>query len=309
VAGAAEALAAAVDAIAGRLRSGGRLFYLGAGTSGRLGVLDAAECPPTFCSPPELVQGVLAGGAAALVWQRYPYFDNNLVRQTLLGTAKDIGAPGVDAVFGYGLLDISRAIKGPGRFDWGDVVANVDAPSSGSLWSNDIVGSGGLVKQGGGTLVLAGNNSYSGATRIERGILSLQNGGVIRSNVTILGQPDPDSTGLQFNGGTPRVIEERMAIHAVLRRTVAVYDTPLRAECAGRWDFDAMPFDFVAPRLDMIAAVEIPVQSLEGKFKLNQDRSEEDRRGVIAALERLGEPQGVAVARMMRERLETTTSA
>ena len=65
------------------------------------------------------------------------------------GHGQDIGAPGVDAVFGYGLLDISRAIKGPGRFDWGDVVANVDAPSSGSLWSNDIVGSGGLVKQGG----------------------------------------------------------------------------------------------------------------------------------------------------------------
>ncbi|PJL64878.1 autotransporter domain-containing protein [Stenotrophomonas maltophilia] len=148
----------------------------------------------------------LVSGAAALVWQRYPYFDNNLVRQTLLGTAKDIGAPGVDAVFGYGLLDISRAIKGPGRFDWGDVVVNVDAPSSGSLWSNDIVGSGGLVKQGGGTLVLGGNNSYSGATRIERGILSLQNGSVIRSNVTILAQPDPDSTGLQFNGGTTRVI-------------------------------------------------------------------------------------------------------
>ncbi|KOO82087.1 S8 family serine peptidase [Stenotrophomonas maltophilia] len=148
----------------------------------------------------------LVSGAAALVWQRYPYFDNNLVRQTLLGTAQDIGAPGVDAVFGYGLLDISRAIKGPGRFDWGDVVVNVDAPSSGSLWSNDIVGSGGLVKQGGGTLVLGGNNSYAGATRIERGILSLQNGSVIRSNVTILAQPDPDSTGLQFNGGTPRVI-------------------------------------------------------------------------------------------------------
>lgn len=67
VAAAAPALAAAVDAIAERLRSGGRLFYLGAGTSGRLGVLDAAECPPTFCSSPELVQGVLAGGAPALL--------------------------------------------------------------------------------------------------------------------------------------------------------------------------------------------------------------------------------------------------
>lgn len=64
---AAPALTAAVDAIAARLGAGGRLFYLGAGTSGRLGVLDAAECPPTFCTPPELVQGVLAGGAPALL--------------------------------------------------------------------------------------------------------------------------------------------------------------------------------------------------------------------------------------------------
>ncbi|WP_185545944.1 FMN-binding negative transcriptional regulator [Variovorax sp. KBW07] len=99
--------------------------------------------------------------------------------------------------------------------------------------------------------------------------------------------------------GTPRVIEERMAVHAVLRRTVALYDTPL----GGNWDFDAMSFDFVAPRLDMIAAVQIPVRVLEGKYKLNQDRSEEDRKGVIAALERLGEPQGVAVAGLMRQQL------
>jgi len=67
VAAAAPALGSAIDAVAARLAKGGRLFYLGAGTSGRLGVLDAAECPPTFCSPPELVQGVLAGGAPALL--------------------------------------------------------------------------------------------------------------------------------------------------------------------------------------------------------------------------------------------------
>lgn len=67
VAAAAPALAAAVGAIAARLARGGRLFYLGAGTSGRLGVLDAAECPPTFCTDPSLVQGVLAGGPAALL--------------------------------------------------------------------------------------------------------------------------------------------------------------------------------------------------------------------------------------------------
>lgn len=64
---AGDALAEAIDQIAARLSQGGRLFYLGAGTSGRLGVLDAAECPPTFCSPPEMVQGVLAGGEAALL--------------------------------------------------------------------------------------------------------------------------------------------------------------------------------------------------------------------------------------------------
>ena len=67
VAAASDAISAAVDGIASRLKAGGRLFYLGAGTSGRLGVLDAAECPPTFCSDPEMVQGVLAGGASALL--------------------------------------------------------------------------------------------------------------------------------------------------------------------------------------------------------------------------------------------------
>lgn len=56
----------AVDRVVELVRNGGRLFYLGAGTSGRLGVLDAAECPPTFQAPPELVQGIIAGGEAAL---------------------------------------------------------------------------------------------------------------------------------------------------------------------------------------------------------------------------------------------------
>jgi len=55
-------VATAVDGIVARLRAGGRLFYIGTGTSGRLGVLDASECPPTFGVSPELVQGVIAGG-------------------------------------------------------------------------------------------------------------------------------------------------------------------------------------------------------------------------------------------------------
>ncbi len=59
-------IAQAVDAIVARLDDGGRLFYLGAGTSGRLGVLDASECPPTYNTPPTLVQGLIAGGDTAL---------------------------------------------------------------------------------------------------------------------------------------------------------------------------------------------------------------------------------------------------
>ncbi len=59
-------IALAVDAVVSGLRQGGRLFYIGAGTSGRLGVLDASECPPTFNVPPEWVQGIIAGGERAL---------------------------------------------------------------------------------------------------------------------------------------------------------------------------------------------------------------------------------------------------
>ncbi len=59
-------IARAVDAIAAAFGSGGRLFYIGAGTSGRLGVLDASECPPTFNVPADLVQGIIAGGESAL---------------------------------------------------------------------------------------------------------------------------------------------------------------------------------------------------------------------------------------------------
>ncbi|MFB5083185.1 N-acetylmuramic acid 6-phosphate etherase, partial [Symbiobacterium thermophilum] len=59
-------IARAVDLIAERLRAGGRLFYVGAGTSGRLGILDASEIPPTYGAPPDLVQGVIAGGLEAV---------------------------------------------------------------------------------------------------------------------------------------------------------------------------------------------------------------------------------------------------
>lgn len=110
-------------------------------------------------------------GAAALVWQAFPYFDNDMVRQTLLGGAVDLGAPGADPVFGYGLLDVGKSVQGPSKFDWGDAHAKFDAGTS--VWKNGISGSGGLVKEGTGTLELAGDNSYAGTTQVSGGTLKI----------------------------------------------------------------------------------------------------------------------------------------
>ncbi|MFO7587114.1 MAG: N-acetylmuramic acid 6-phosphate etherase [Gemmatimonadota bacterium] len=89
VAAEAEAISAVVDDVAARLGRGGRLLYVGAGTSGRLGVLDAAECPPTFGTDPDLVQGFIAGGRDALV--------------RALEGAEDDAPAGRDAVQGAGV--------------------------------------------------------------------------------------------------------------------------------------------------------------------------------------------------------------
>jgi autotransporter-associated beta strand protein len=109
-------------------------------------------------------------GAAALVWEAFPYFNNDLVRQTLLGTATDLGSPGVDPVFGYGLLNVGKAVLGPSRFDWGDVAVSFDSITS--VWSNAISGDGGLIKRGSGRLELAFSTNYGGDTRVQGGTLA-----------------------------------------------------------------------------------------------------------------------------------------
>lgn len=96
--------------------------------------------------------------------------------------------------------------------------------------------------------------------------------------------------------GTPEVVDDTSAIHAVLQRTVAIYDTPL----GGEWAFGAMPQELTASRLTAIAAVRIPIARIEGKMKLNQDKSVADRLGVIAALEKQGDAQSLAVAALIR---------
>lgn len=112
-----------------------------------------------------------AAGAAALVWQMFPYLDAQQVGHVLLGTATDMGPVGVDEVSGYGLLNVGRAVLGPGRFDWGDF--HVRQPDGVSYFFNNIAGDGGLIKSGQGLLVLAGFNTYAGGTRIKEGGLAL----------------------------------------------------------------------------------------------------------------------------------------
>jgi N-acetylmuramic acid 6-phosphate etherase len=97
------AIARAVDAIVAAIRRGGRLFYIGAGTSGRLGVLDAAECPPTFSADPEMVQGIMAGGEQALARATETTEDDPAIG------ARDLSARG------FGARDVLVGIAASGR--------------------------------------------------------------------------------------------------------------------------------------------------------------------------------------------------
>src|SRR5690349_2585278 len=111
---------------------------------------------PSFAAP-------LVARPAADAWAALPYFDNDLVRQSILGAAKDLGDPGVDAVFGWGLLDVTKAANGPSNFAWGDVSVAFNGLS---VWRNGIIGAGGLQKGGSGTLILTERGDYTGDTRV-----------------------------------------------------------------------------------------------------------------------------------------------
>jgi N-acetylmuramic acid 6-phosphate etherase len=97
VAGQAAPIAEAVDAIVERFRRGGRLFYLGAGTPGRLGILDASECPPTFGTDPGLVVGLIAGGHPAILTAVENAEDDT---EAAGATLRDLGLGADDTVVG-----------------------------------------------------------------------------------------------------------------------------------------------------------------------------------------------------------------
>lgn len=114
-------------------------------------------------------------GAAEQVFSYLPYLTSEQIRQVLLGTATDLGDPGVDDVYGYGLLNIAKAVKGPARLDWGDVY--IDLSRNGTQgwageWSNDISGTGNLTLDGNGATPLmwmSGHNTYTGTTTLQNG--------------------------------------------------------------------------------------------------------------------------------------------
>jgi len=104
-----EPIARAIERVERAFRAGGRLIYVGAGTSGRLGVLDASECPPTFGSPPELVQGVIAGGAAAILRGAEGAEDDFDAGGEAMD-AKDVAA--ADVVFGIAASGTTPYVRG-----------------------------------------------------------------------------------------------------------------------------------------------------------------------------------------------------
>ncbi|MBL0157138.1 MAG: N-acetylmuramic acid 6-phosphate etherase [Bryobacterales bacterium] len=109
-------IAAAVDAIAAAMLEGGRLFYTGAGTSGRLGVLDASECPPTFNVSPDLVVGLIAGGEAAL-------------RSAIEGSEDSVTAGAADLLAaGFSAKDVLVGIAASGRTPY--VLGAIDAANA-----------------------------------------------------------------------------------------------------------------------------------------------------------------------------------
>jgi N-acetylmuramic acid 6-phosphate etherase len=131
--GAMGAIVPAIEAVTGQLARGGRLLYVGAGTAGRLGVLDASECPPTFGTPPGLVQGIIAGGPGAILAAREGAEDDAEAGAAAMRAA---GVDGLDAVVGIAASGRTPFVIGAlreARVRGAVTVAlscNVDAPIS-----------------------------------------------------------------------------------------------------------------------------------------------------------------------------------
>ncbi len=108
IAQASAAIARAIELTSGALREGGRLFFVGAGTSGRLGVIEAAECPPTFGTPPTLIQAVMAGGKAAVFRSKEGAEDSE---REAVSAVRRFGVGKKDVVVGIAASGVTPFVK------------------------------------------------------------------------------------------------------------------------------------------------------------------------------------------------------
>ncbi|WP_249746376.1 autotransporter serine protease [Pseudomonas rhodesiae] len=156
-------------------------------------------------------------GSAAVLMERFPYMNGEQISTLLKTTATDLGAPGIDSLYGWGMINLGKAVNGPGMFvtaedipaefridgAYGSGQFVADLPGIGAVvdagkptqricndvhcgldvWSNNISGHGGLTKQGIGALVLTGTNTYSGPTLVNQGLLAIN--GSVTSAVTV----------------------------------------------------------------------------------------------------------------------------
>lgn len=175
--------------------------------------LDATAEAPTY----QQVHGTeyasaQVAGAAALVWQRFPTLSSEQVQQILLRTAKDLGDPGVDAAFGWGLLDVAKAVRGPTYFSGGDFKVEL---GSRTTWTflNPISGDGGLrVHSTDGTfstLSLEAPTTYTGTTTVQGPILT--SGFSMKSPVVVEGGIFQASGGT-YEGDLRSVAQGTLAI-------------------------------------------------------------------------------------------------
>ncbi len=164
----------AIDKITSRLKLNGRLFYIGTGTSGRLGVLDASECPPTFCTNSDLVQGIIAGGVTALTKSSESLEDiselaitdlknrNFSNRDALIGITASGRTPYVLAA-----LDFSKSINAL-------TISISSVPESDSTLSNDV-----------DIRLITGPEILAGSTRLKAGTATKMALNIISTSVMI----------------------------------------------------------------------------------------------------------------------------
>ena len=205
-------IAAAVDAIAARMHKGGRLFYVGAGTSGRLGVLDAVECPPTFSATTEQVQGLIAGGAGAFLQAVEGAEDS-----TTLGPA-DLQARGL------GGKDVVVGIAASGRTPY-VLGALAYAKSVGALTLAVVCNAGSPVAAAAELPIEAvtGPEVLTGSTRLKAGTATklvlnmLSTGAFVRLN-KVYGNlmVDVQTTNAKLKARAVRIVAEAVACNETL---------------------------------------------------------------------------------------------